>query len=119
MICVIRIAGQVNLKREIVETLYRLKLRQKLNCIFIDEEDKIRMGMLKRVVSYVAYGEVSDELKKKVIDKRGQKDIDKKYRGFCRLHPPIGGFKKGTKRAFPNGVLGKNKDIDKLLVRML
>ncbi len=119
MIAVIRITGQVNLKREIVETLYRLRLRQKLNCTFIDEKDAVKMGMLEKVRFYVAYGTVSDELMKKVIDKRGQKDKDKKYRGFCRLHPPIGGFKKGTKRAFPKGVLGKNKDIDKLLVRML
>ena len=119
MICVIRIAGQVNLKREIAETLYRLKLRQKLNCIFIEESDKIRMGMLKKVENFVAYGKISDELKEKVINKRGEKGSDKKYKGFCRLHPPIGGFKKGTKKAFPNGVLGKNKDIDKLLERML
>ena len=77
------------------------------------------MGMLKKVKDYVAYGDVSDELMKKIIDKRGQCDVDKKYRGFCRLHPPIGGFKKGTKRAFPNGVLGNNKEIEKLLRRML
>lgn len=119
MIAVIRIRGQVNLKKEVVETFKRLKLRKKLTCVFIDEKDKVKMGMLKKIQSYVAFGDVSDELKKKVIDKRGQKGKDKKYRGFCRLHPPVGGFKKSTQKAFPKGVLGKNKDIAKLLERML
>jgi len=119
MICVIRIKGRVNLKTDISETLSRLKLRRKLHCIFIDEKDKVKMGMLKKVKDFVAYGEVSDVLMKKIVDKRGQKDKDEKYRGFCRLHPPVGGFKKGTKLQYPRGVLGKNKEIDKLLGRML
>jgi hypothetical protein len=55
----------------------------------------------------------------KVISKRGQKDAKGVYRGFCRLHPPIGGFKKSTKLAYPRGILGDKKDIAKLLERML
>ena len=116
---VLRICGQVNLNRDIAETLLRLRLRKKLHCVFIDGSDKIKMGMLKKVESYVAYGDVSDELMKKIIDKRGQKDVYKKFRGFCRLHPPIGGFKTGTKLHYPKGVLGNNKEIEKLLGRML
>ncbi len=119
MIVIIRIRGQVNLKGDIVETLFRLKLRKKLHCVFIDDKDAIKMGMLKKIKDYVAYGDVSDELMKKIIDKRGQNDSDGNFRGFCRLHPPIGGFKKGTKLQYPRGALGKNENIDKLLGRML
>ena len=52
---------------------------------------------------------------KELNEKRG-KDKEK---GFYRLHPPIGGFKKSTKLAFPKGILGEHKDISKLLRRML
>ncbi len=121
MIAMIRIAGRVNVRKDIDETFNRLKIMKKLTCTFIDSSDKVKMGMLKKLRQYVAYGKVSDEFMKKVIDKRGQiaKDKDKKYRGFCRLHPPIGGFKKSTKLAYPKGILGEHKDIDKLLERML
>lgn len=119
MIAVIRIRGQVNVKRDIVETFNRLRLGRKLTCCFIDEKDNVKMGMLKKVKMFVAYGVVSDELMKKTIEKRGQKNVDKKYRGFCRLHPPVGGFKKSTQKPVPKGVLGKHEDIGKLLERML
>ena len=115
MLVVIRITGQIGLKREVAETLYRLKLRKKLACVLIDEKDEIKIGMVKRVKEFVAYGVIEDKLVKELEKKRG-KDKEK---GFYRLHPPIGGFKKSTKRAFPKGVLGKNKDIGKLLGRML
>jgi hypothetical protein len=75
---------------------------------------------------------------KKLIEKRGEtlegkkidiKKIDKilediknnkwTIKRFFRLHPPIGGFKKSTKTGYPNGVLGKNKEIEKLMEKML
>lgn len=121
MIAVIRIRGQVKLKKVIAETFNRLKLRKKLTCTFIDEKDKVKLGMLKRLKEYSAYGKVDEKLEKKVIEQRGQKDKDKKYRGFCRLHPPRGGFKKSTKKSVSSGkgILGEHKDISKLLERML
>jgi large subunit ribosomal protein L30 len=121
MICVIRIAGQINLKSEIKETLKRLRIYKKLNACFIDEKDAVKMGMLKKVKDFVAYGNVSDELMKKVIEARGQKDKKSgEYKGYCRLHPPVGGFKKSTKRAVnQKGILGKHEDISKLLERMV
>ncbi len=115
MIAAIRIAGQVKLKKEIAETLFRLRMRKKFVCVLIDKNDKVRMGMLKKVKHYVAYGVVDEEMIKELNEKRG-KDKEK---GFYRLHPPIGGFKKSTKLAFPKGILGEHKDISKLLRRML
>lgn len=119
MIAVIRISGQVNLTKDVKETLDRLRLRKKLTCVFVDEKDAVLMGMVRRVENYVAYGKVDDALMKKVIEKRGDKNSKKEYKGFCRLHPPIGGFKKSTKTHSPRGVLGKHEDIAKLLERML
>ena len=118
-LAVIRITGQVNIKAEIAETLHRLRLRKKLTCIFVDEKDKVQMGMLNAVRDFVAFGTVDKKLMDETIEKRGQKDLNGQYRGFCRLHPPIGGFKKSTQKQYPRGILGKHEDISKLLVRML
>ncbi|MEI6058603.1 MAG: uL30 family ribosomal protein [archaeon] len=115
-IVVIRIAGQVGLRRDIAETLYRLKIRRKLACVLVDEKDPVMMGMVLSVKEYVTYGPVDAALIKELNEKRG---VDKE-KGFYRLHPPIGGFKKSVKlAATEKGILGINKDIDKLLRRML
>lgn len=119
MIAVLRISGQVDLDSGIKETLDRLKIRKKLVCTFLDEKDAVKMGMLKKVSHYVCYGEVDDKLMNEIIAKRGQKDVKGVYRGFCRMHPPVGGFKKSTRFAYPRGILESNKEIAKLLVRML
>jgi ribosomal protein L30/L7E len=118
-IAVIRIAGRVNVNRDVAETFTRLKLGKKLTCTFVDEKDKVLMGMVHKVAQQVVFGEIDKKLMDEIIAKRGQKDVKGNYRGFCRLHPPIGGFKKPTNRSVPKGILGKNKDIVKLLERML
>jgi len=123
MIAVIRIHGQPKLKNEIRETLDRLRMRKKLVCVLIDEKDKIKMGMLKKVKEYVAYGKIDEKMKKELESKRGETiktGVDKgKLKPFFRLHPPRGGFKKSTKVAHPQGILGGHEDISKLLGRML
>lgn len=114
MMIVIRISGKVNLKEEIKNTLNRLRLRQKFSCILVDEKDEVKMGMIKKVRSYVAFGKIDDKLVKELKDKRG-----KEGKEFFRLHPPRGGFKKSSRLPAPQGILGKHKDIGKLLERML
>jgi large subunit ribosomal protein L30 len=139
MIVVVRMRGIPSLERTKVETLERLRLRKKLVCTFIDENNKAELGMLRKVQSEVFFDKVSDELAKKIIEKRGRYEGDKlvkkedaekilegikkgewKIKKFFRLHPPIGGFKRSTKLAWSNkGVLGHNKDAAKLIERML
>lgn len=132
MIAIIRIRGQVKLKNEIAETFYRLRLRKKLTCVVIDEKDVVRTGMLKKVSQYVAYGKIDDKLFKELVEKRGElkpevkkekvkpKKTKDNIKPFFRLHPPIGGFKKTTKKDVgQNGILGNHEDIGKLLRRML
>ncbi|MDO8517213.1 MAG: uL30 family ribosomal protein [Nanoarchaeota archaeon] len=138
MIAIIRIHGRVGVDKDIDETLFRLKIRKKLACTLIDEKDKVDFGMLQKIRHYVAFGNVSDDVMKQLIEKRGEtltgkridkKEVDKildeikkgnwKIKGFFRLHPPIGGFKKSTKLSYPKGIIGKHEDISKLLLRML
>ena len=107
MIVVIRIHGRVKINKKIEETLSRLRMKRKLHAVLIDEKDEIRMGMIKSVRDFIAYGEITGEIEKKLKEKRGEKDKDGKDRGFFRLHPPRGGFKKSTKQSFPKGILGE------------
>jgi len=116
LIAIIRIAGQVKVKKEIVDTLYRLKLRRKYTCVVIKPTKDI-LGMIKKVKYYVAYGEINKETYDKLVKARGKK-IDGKLKPFFRLHPPRKGIK--SKLQYPKGVLGNNGEkINELIRRML
>jgi len=138
MIAAIRIYGSAGGKKDILETLSRLRMRRKLACVLISEDDAVRMGMLNRVRDYTAFGKIDEKMLEELVEKRGayaggkkvsKKDVAKiveeikkgeyKIKPFFRLHPPVGGFKRSTKVAAPKGVLGKHEDISKLLRRML
>jgi len=140
MIAVIRIKGQVKIRKEITETLSRLRMRKKYTCVLINEKDKIKIGMLKKIKDYVAYGEIEKGMLIRLIEKRA-KTINKKpieapekiaeeilkgkklselnIKPFFPLHPPRKGLK-SSKKQFPRGVLGNHKQkINKLIERML
>jgi large subunit ribosomal protein L30 len=117
MIAVIRIKGQVGLNSDVKETLSRLRLRRKYVARVFESPNESEMGMIKRLRDFVAYGEITPETYKKLVDARGKKDADGKLKPFFRLHPPRGGAK--TKVHYPQGILGENKEMDKLLERML
>lgn len=112
-IAVVRIAGQVEQKKPIKETLQRLNLPRKFSCIIIDDSDKVRVGMLLAVKEKVAFGKITEEFAKEIEKKKVE------GRKYFSLHPPIGGFKKTSKVAAPKGILGKHEDISKLISRML
>lgn len=114
MIAVLRIAGRVAQNEKDEDTLARLKMRTKFSCILVDEKDVVRVGMIKAVAHMVAYGRVSEAFIKELKEKRGVKGSDVFF-----LHPPRGGFKKSSKVAYPQGILGQHEDISKLLKRML
>ena len=109
MKCIIRIKGRIGLDRDIFETFNRLNLRKKYNCIVIDPT-KVQEGMIKKLRNFVAFGDISEEMYKKLKEKKGEK--------FFKLHPPRGGIK--AKVHFPKGVLGDHKEkINELIGRML
>jgi len=116
-IAVIRITGQVGLKTDINETLYRLRLRKKYVCVLL-EPTKENLGMIKKLRDFIAFGEINEETKKELIKQRGKKDKDGNLKSFFRLHPPRKGIK--SKFHFPKGVLGNHKEkINDLIMRML
>lgn len=115
MIAVIRIKGQIGVKHDVKDTLYRMRLRRKYSCVVL-EPTKENLGMIKKVRNFVSYGEISKETYEELVKKRGKK-VDGKLKPFFRLHPPRGGAE--TKVHYPKGILGENKEIDKLVGRML
>jgi len=146
MIAIIRIKGMVGIRKDLAETLSRLRLRRKYSCVVLVNPTKEQLGMVKKVKDFVACGEVDEKFFEKMIKARGKsldkkKEVDakkvidglikgKKYeelnlKPFFRLHSPRGGFKsKGgaspIKTHYPKGVLGDHKEkINELIERML
>jgi len=138
IICIIRIRGRVGLKKEIAETLHRLRLRRKYSCVVINSNEK-NLSLTKKIKDFVAFGEINDKTFEKLLESRGQlidktkkTDIKKVFEGlkkgkkyeelnlkpFFRLHPPRKGI--NSKIHFPKGILGNNKEkINELVERML
>jgi large subunit ribosomal protein L30 len=117
-IAAVLIRGPHDIRADIRETLYLLRLRKKHAC-GVYERSPVIMGMLRKVKDYVTYGEISDATYSELVKKRKPKD--EKHPVF-HLHPPRGGYgRKGIKVSFQEkGALGYRKDkINDLLVRML
>ena len=137
MIIAIRIVGQVGIRYDIKRTLDSLRLRKKFSCVILHEKPEI-LGMIKHVRQFISYGKINEGTLKLLVEKRARKpgnkpvsnsEVDKiiseikedkikTIKPFFALHPPIKGFKKSTKLMYPRGILGENKDIEKLLMRM-
>ena len=133
-IAVIRIKGQVGIKRPVKETLDRLRLRKKYVCVVLDKPSKEVLGMVKKMKDFVAFGEISDETYKELVEARGVRkpkvpnssaeDGERKKDGeeikpFFRLHPPRKGIESKKHFGVGKGVLGDNKKMDELVGRML
>ena len=72
MIAVLRITGKVKNKQTTNETLSRLKLEKKFTCRLVENDDQVRIGMIKAVQDSVVFGKISDELAKELTEKRGK-----------------------------------------------
>jgi len=119
MIAVIRIKGQVGIKRPVKETLDRLRLRKKYVCVVFENPSKEILGMIKKMKDFVAFGEIQEETYKMLVEKRGKKDGEGKLKAFFRLHPPRKGIESKKHFGVGKGVLGDNKKMDELVRRML
>ena len=147
MIAVIRIRGRVGVRKEIADTLKMLRLHRKHHCTLWKVNPSIK-GMLQKVKDYVTWGEISEDVLKKLLKKRGRKIGDKrlsdaeveklfnelkasseqpgkvlmkhKVKPVFRLSPPSKGFKKSIKQHYPKGELGyRGEAINELLDRMI
>ena len=139
MIIAIRISGQVEMRRDFTETLFRMRMRKKYSAVLIKETPASK-PLIQSVRNFIAYGPIDQKTLEELISKRGKlKDsksktkIDAKataaiimedgiektaLKPFFRLHPPRKGI--NSKIHFPKGVLGDNGEkINDLVRRML
>jgi ribosomal protein L30/L7E len=115
MIVVIRIKGQVKVRKDFSETMKRLGLKKKYSCIILEKPKKEELGMIEKIRDFVAFGEIDKETYHELVSKRG-----KKGKKFFNLHPPRGGIDSKKHFGVDKGVLGNNgKEINKLILRML
>jgi large subunit ribosomal protein L30 len=138
MIAAIRIYGRVNINTKIEETLFRLRMRRKYTCVLLEENEQ-SFKILKTIRNFIAYGKISEEMLKRLIETRGKSLPGKKketsekivqeilkgkkleeagLKPFFAMHPPRKGI--DSKHHFPQGVLGNHgEEINKLIERML
>lgn len=71
-LCIIRIRGEVGVRRDVEETLNRLRLKRKYSCVVLANPKDEQIGMIKKVKDFTAFGEISNEMFEKLLEKRGQ-----------------------------------------------
>ena len=142
MYAVIRIRGTVKIAPKISTTLEFLNLKR-INNLSIWQENDSNLQMIKKVMDYVAYGNISEEVLKELITAKGKsltegekvdvkKAVEELVKGKTmnqvgifncfRMSPPRKGFeRKGIKVAFViGGALGDRKEkINALIMRMI
>jgi large subunit ribosomal protein L30 len=114
----IRLRGKFNIREDIEDTLTLLGLKRKNTCVIL-EANKYNLGMLKKAKDYITYGEISEEILKKLLEKKNpEKQTDKKI--IFRLPNPKKGFKSIKKGFGQGGDLGYRGDkINELLERII
>jgi len=137
MLVAIRIKGLIDVEEKIKETLKRVRLRRKYSAVLLENNVENRK-ILGNIRNFISYGEISEEMLEKLIRERGKSldkskiDVKKVIDGlqkkrlqelglkpFFRLHPPRGGIETKKHAGVGKGVLGENKEINKLLEKML
>ena len=116
LLAVVRIRGRVGVRKDIAETLERLRLKRVNNCVIIKPTPSYT-GMLNSCINYVTYGEIDDDTLNSLLEKNGIKSdyktlsesgLAKEVREKLpfRLHPPRRGYKSVKKSVKNGGSLG-------------
>lgn len=139
VIAIVRVRGVAGIKPDIRKTMELLRLNKKHHCVLYPKMTKQLEGMLNVAKDYITWGEISDDVLKELIAKRGrlpgdkrvdQKDVDSiaksimngeevKIKPVFRLHSPRKGWG-DIKLRYPDGALGpRGKEMDALIKRMI
>ena len=68
---VVRIRGDVGVKKDIKDTLKMLKLYKKNTCIVVNNSSNL-IGMLIKVKDYITWGDIDEKTFKELLEKRGR-----------------------------------------------
>lgn len=106
MLAAIRIRGVTSKRKDIEDTLKMLGLKKNHAMAILPRTDSI-LGMLRKVESMVAWGDIDEELAAKFSTKK------------ANLKSPVKGFR-SIKNPYPKGDLGyRGKEINELIKRMM
>lgn len=141
MYAVVMVRGTAGVKKDIRNTLEKLRLNRANHCVLVPKTPSFE-GMLKKAKNYVTWGEINPETLEKLIIKRGRTSGDKRLgkkdalriakilekkpvsevktlKNVFRLNPPSKGYKP-VRRLFPKGAVGnRGEKINDLLKRMI
>ena len=133
LLAVVRVRGTIGVRRDISETLSRLRLKRVNNMIFIFGT-RSNLGMIKKCNDFITYGEINEETFGKLAERKelgttkedlklimeGGKRPQELIKMPIRMHPPRRGYE-GIKSSFGNkGSLGyRGEKINALLKRMM
>lgn len=70
-IAIIRIHGKKGLRKEVKDTFNMLRLYKKHNCVVASSSDSFK-GMIRKIDSYVTWGELNEKALKSLLEKRGK-----------------------------------------------
>jgi large subunit ribosomal protein L30 len=105
MIAAIRLRGSMKVRKDIKDTLEIMGLKKSHTLVILPEK-KETIGMVKKVENFIAWGELSEDLK-----------LDTKKP--MHLKAPKGGLK-SIKEKYPEGDLGyRGAAINELIKRMM
>ena len=143
-IAVVRVRGEVDVRKTIKDTLTLLGLRH-ANWVTIVDNNKVSMGMVQKTKDFITWGEIDESILIALLEKWGRKAGDahieaaeaKKFaidflagkttfkeagiKSRFRLHPPSKGHARGGIKSHVNvgGSLGyRGKEINVLLAKM-
>lgn len=105
-VIVIRLRGEVGMRREILDTFRMLGLKKIYSAALL-ENTPSNMGMVKKVENFAAWGEATEETEKLLSGKTR-----------TGLKPARSGFK-SKKLRYPKGDLGHHGKINELVKRMV
>ncbi|MCX6775474.1 MAG: 50S ribosomal protein L30 [Candidatus Micrarchaeota archaeon] len=76
-IAVIRVRGEVGVRRKVEDILRRLMLTRVNHCVVVDDSPE-SMGMVKKCSSYITWGEITPDTLALLVMKRGRAPGNKK-----------------------------------------
>jgi len=77
MFAVIRVRGSIRARKEFLDTMKMLRLTRVNHLVLFPERKEIE-GMIKKVQSFVTFGQIDEKTLEKMLEKRGRLQGDKK-----------------------------------------
>ena len=119
LVAAVLVRGLIGTRQPVRDTLSMLRLRKKHACVIMKDSVHLQ-GMLKKTKDFITFGPITDATVAEL--KKARKPAhDEKGTLVFNLAPPVGGFeRKGIKKTFvQGGALGKRKEMDKLVKKMM